>query len=66
MPYVQVNSPANSAPSLAPVSLLALFLRQEHCLLWEGVVRGCLHGKNKIPYGIKVAENKDLVLRLWR
>ena len=48
------------------VTLLAQFLRQEHCLLREGGGLGCLHGKNKTLYDIKFAENKDLVFRLWR
>ena len=48
------------------VALLAQFLRQEHCLLGEEGVPGCLHGKNKTLYGMKAAENKDLVLKLWR
>ena len=33
--------------SSASVTLLAQFLREKHCLLWEGGVPGCLHGKNK-------------------
>ena len=42
--------------SFASVTLLAQFLRLEHCLLWEGGGPGFLHGKNKTLYGIKVAK----------
>ena len=52
-----------SSPS---VTLLAQFLREEHCLLGDGGGPGCLHGKIKTLQCIKVTENKDLMLRLWR